>query len=192
MLHHAAGSGRAPLIEHPGDRYDTPPVAVEALLRCERLPELIWEPACGAGNIVAVLRDRNHKVIATDIADRGCPDSRSGIDFLGEPPEINADAIITNPPYQLAEKFVEAALLRAPLVIMLLRLAFFEGQRRSRILENCGLARIHVFRKRLPMMHREGWTGKRASSAIAFAWYVWERGYAGPTLIDRISWELNK
>jgi hypothetical protein len=192
MLHHAAGSGRAPLIEHPGDRYDTPPVAVEALLRCERLPELIWEPACGTGNIVEVLRAVGHKVIATDLNNRGCPDSRFCVDFLLLDPGIRAEAIITNPPYQLAEKFVEAALLRAPLVIMLLRLAFFEGQRRSRILEDCGLARIHVFRKRLPMMHREGWTGKRASSAIAFAWYVWERGYVGSTLIDRISWELNK
>jgi hypothetical protein len=191
MLDHAAGSGRAPLIDHPGDRYDTPPVAVEALLRCERLPELIWEPACGTGNIVEALRAAGHKVIATDLNDRGCSHSRSGIDFLllGGPPEIKAEAIITNPPYQLAEKFVETALLRAPLVIMLLRLAFFEGQRRSRILEGCGLARIHVFRKRLPMMHREGWTGKRASSAIAFAWYCWDRNHRGPVTIDRISWE---
>jgi hypothetical protein len=39
------------------------------------------------------------------------------------------------------------------------------------------------------MMHRTGWTGPRASSATAFAWFVWERGYHGPTTIDRISWE---
>ena len=188
MLDHAAGSGRAPLADHPDDRYDTPPCAVHALLRCETLPQLIWEPACGKGNIVEVLRDAGHKVIATDLNDRGCPASRSGVDFLLLDPGIRADAILTNPPYALAAKFVEAALVRAPLVIMLLRWAFYEGARRAPILEGCGLARIHLFRKRLPMMHREGWTGKRASSAIAFAWFVWDRTHVGPTTVDRISW----
>jgi hypothetical protein len=33
------------------------------------------------------------------------------------------------------------------------------------------------------MMHRDGWNGPRASSAIPFAWYVWDRNYCGqPTL----------
>jgi hypothetical protein len=72
---------------------------------------------------------------------------------------------------------------------MLLRLAFLESERRCGILEGCGLARIHVFRKRLPMMHRDGWQGRKGNSGIAFAWFIWERGHAGPTTIDRISWE---
>jgi hypothetical protein len=53
-------------------------------------------------------------------------------------------------------------------------------------LECRGLARVHVFRKRLPMMHRDGWTGKRASSGIAFAWFCWDRNHRGPTVVDRI------
>jgi len=89
----------------------------------------------------------------------------------------------------LAEEFVEVALERVPLVVMLMRLAFYESDRRSHILENCGLARIHCFRKRLPMMHRAGWEGRKANSGMAFAWYVWIRGHQGPTVIDRISWE---
>jgi len=47
---------------------------------------------------------------------------------------------------------------------------------------------VHVFRKRLPRMHRDGWEGRKASSGMSFAWFVWERGYTGPTTIDRISW----
>ena len=74
---------------------------------------------------------------------------------------------------------------------MLLRLAFLESERRTNILEYGGLARVHVFRNRLPMMHRKGWEGPKASSAIPFAWYVWEHGYLGPTTIDRISWKTN-
>jgi hypothetical protein len=58
------------------------------------------------------------------------------------------------------------------------------------ILENRGLARVHVFRKRLPMMHRDQWAGRKANSGMAFMWAVWIRGYNdGPTIINRISWE---
>jgi|SRR5262245_24716668 len=161
MLDHSCQVGRAPLVERRGDCYDTPPVAVHALLKVERLPHRIWEPACGTGNIVAVLRSVGHDVIATDL----------------------------NPPFALAEKFVAAALDRAPLVIMLLRLAFFESERRTDILDNGKLARIHAFAKRLPMMHRAGWEGRKTNSGMAFAWFVWDQEHAGPTTIDRIRWE---
>jgi len=189
MLDHSCQVNRAPLTERRGDCYDTPEVAVEALLRVEQLPELIWEPACGAGNIVRVLRAAGHKVIATDLNNRGCPHGRSGVDFLllGGP-RFDCDAIVTNPPFTLAEEFLELALDRAPLVVMLLRLAFYESERRRDILEDCGLARIHVFRRRLPMMHREGWQGRKANSGMAFAWYIWDRNHTGSTVIDRISW----
>jgi hypothetical protein len=164
---------------------------VHALLKVEKLPHVIWEPACGVGNIVKVLRDAGHQVIASDLNNRGCPDSMSQVDFLFPlvVPMIEADAIVTNPPYQLSEEFVIVALERAPLVIMLLRLAFYESDRRVSLLERMGLARIHVFANRLPMMHRAGWTGRRASSAMAFAWFVWQRGHSGSTTIDRIRWE---
>jgi hypothetical protein len=192
MLDHSRQVQRSPLSERRGDCYDTPPVAVLALVRVETFlqqPRRILEPCCGHGNIVCVLREAGHDVVATDLNDRGCPESTSCIDFLLPGPRIECDAIVTNPPFVLAEEFVATALERAPVVMMLLRLAFYESERRSEILENCGLARIHVFRKRLPMMHREGWEGLKGNSGMAFAWFVWERGYAGPTLLDRISWE---
>jgi hypothetical protein len=72
---------------------------------------------------------------------------------------------------------------------MLLRLAFLESERRCGILEGRGLRTVHVFRKRLPMMHRDGWEGRRANSGMAFGWYVWDRAYTGPTVLNRISWE---
>jgi hypothetical protein len=69
---------------------------------------------------------------------------------------------------------------------MLLRLAFLESERRSNILDDGALSRIHVFKNRLPMMHRHGWIGKTATSSIAFAWFVWDRAHKGTTTIDRI------
>lgn len=191
MLDHSCQVGRAPLIERRGDCYDTPPEAVYALLRIEQLPHRIWEPACGTGNIVKVLRAAGHEVVATDLNDRGCPDSLDRIDFL-LPCRVDCEAIVTNPPFALAEKFVATALERAPIVIMLLRLAFMESERRSHILEGRGLAQIHCFRKRLPMMHRAGWEGRKATSGMAFAWFVWDRSHTGSTTVDRISWESER
>ena len=187
MLDASSQSRRAPMRDHRGDFYDTPVEAVHALLKVERLPHKIWEPAAGVGNIVGILRAAGHDVVATDLNNRGCPDCIDRIDFL-LPTSCYCDAIITNPPFALAEQFVEVALERASLVIMLLRLAFYESSRRKRILEDCGLARIHAFSHRLPLMHRAGWQGKKANSGIAFAWYVWVRGHTGPTTIDRIDW----
>jgi hypothetical protein len=190
MLDHSCQVNRAPLEERRGDCYDTPPVAVHALLKHVKLPRVIWEPACGTGNIVKVLRQAGHFVIATDLNDRGCPDSMSRIDFLlPNSGGGNLQAIVTNPPFSLAESFVEVALERAPLVVMLLRLAFIESERRSRILDGGMLARILVFAKRLPMMHRAGWEGRKANSGMAFAWFVWDRMHTGPTSIERIRWD---
>jgi hypothetical protein len=101
-------------------------------------------------------------------------------------PSSPVGAIVTNPPYKLADQFVAHALTLCPRVIMLLRFSFMGSERRSPILANCGLARVHVFRKRLPMMHRHGWQGPRASSSIPFAWYVWDRDHHGKIELDRI------
>ena len=193
MLETSTGSKRHTLAERTKDLYETPDVAVEALLKAEKLPHHIWEPACGRGRIVNVLRNHGHTVWATDLNDLGCPTSESRVDFLMEHQRrFDVEAIVTNPPFKLAAEFVEQALYHCPRVIMLLRLAFYESMGRSSILEGCGLARIHVFRKRLPMMHRDGWEGKRASSGMAFAWFVWDRKSIGlPTTIHRISWETN-
>jgi len=186
-------SNRHALAERGADLYSTPACAVEALLRVEPIPHRIWEPACGHGNIVNALRTAGREVVATDLVNYGepiTPPRYYGVDFLMEckAPE-GTEAIITNPPYMLATEFVAHALDLCPHVTMLLRLAFLESEKRSRILENCGLARVHVFRKRLPRMHRAGWSGPKASSAIRFAWFVWRRDHTGPTVIDRISWE---
>lgn len=170
------------------DLYETPAVAVDALLKCERLPHHIWEPACGPGLIVRKLRAKGHTVFASDIEAYGCPQSEQ-LNFLAQKQQrIDVEAIVTNPPYRYAQAFVENGLFHAPLVIMLLRLAFLESVRRNGILDGGKLARVHVFRNRLPMMHRYGWAGPKASSAMAFAWFVWDRFWKGPTIIDRISW----
>jgi hypothetical protein len=151
---------------------------------------VIWEPACGPGAIVKVLRETKRTVIASDLVDYGCPLSYSKHDFLMEQKApFNCQCIVTNPPFKLANQFVAHALALVPKVVMLLRLAFMESETRTPILDNGHLARVYVFRKRLPMMHRAGWEGRKANSGMAFAWFVWERGHNSASAeLRRISW----
>ncbi|MGO8918019.1 MAG: hypothetical protein ACLQJR_19115 [Stellaceae bacterium] len=183
MLDKSAQAGRHTNRVRGLDLYETPRIAVEALLAVEQLPEVIWEPAAGRGAITRVLEAAGFDVISSDIVGYEFP-----LDFVAdfltcEQAPRGCTAALTNPPYQHAEAFVRHALKLAPNVFMLLRLAFLESRRRADIFGQCGLRTVHVFRSRLPMMHRDGWNGPRASSAIAFAWFCWTRGYRGrPTL----------
>jgi hypothetical protein len=188
VLDHATQSGRHALRERGLDLYETPPCAVEALLHAELSPRCIFEPAAGRGSIVNVLRARGHRVVAGDIIDCGNLDFVADFLAVTKVP-AGCGCILTNPPFQIVNRFIAHALDLSPRVIILARLALLESVARTEILEYRNLARIHIFRNHLPFMHRDGWSGRRASSAIAFAWFVWDRDHRGPTTIDRISWE---
>ena len=100
------------LADRKDDLYETPAPAVYTLLRNEvTLGQRIWEPACGPGAIVSILRDHGKEVVATDLVDYGCPDSQGNIDFLMEhkAPE-GVQSIVTNPPFKLADEFVRHGL----------------------------------------------------------------------------------
>jgi len=187
----AISDTKAPLEDRKNDLYESPPEAVRALIKAEQLPQTIWEPACGPGSIVRVLRDAGHQVYATDLVDYASPDQdQFGWDFLSERQlPIGVQAIVTNPPFKNAAEFVAHALHLCPRVVMLLRLAFLESTKRAPILDSGHLARVHVFRNRLPMMHRDGWDGPKVSNPTAFAWFVWDRNHKGPTELHRLSWE---
>ena len=98
------------------------------------------------------------------------------------------DAVLTNPLYRLAQQFVRHALTLCPRVFMLLRLTFLESERRRDVLDGIGLIRVHVFRNRLPMMHRDSWAGNRASNSVAFAG-TFGNAAISACQIGRISWK---
>lgn len=162
------------------DFYPTDPIATKALLAEEEFVGSICEPACGDGAICKVLEDWGYKnIIATDLIDRGY--GESPYDFLKS--ERTAANIITNPPFKLAQEFVEHSLrLTTGKVAMLCKLVFLEGQKRKTFFETTPLKRVYVFSKRIPF-YRNGEKGDLGTSMIAFAWFVWEHGYEGePTI----------
>jgi hypothetical protein len=163
------------------DFHETPQVTVEALLSVEEFTGPVWEPACGRGAISEVLIAHGHDVISTDLVDRSY--GIVGIDFLLEW-QPRAPNIITNPPFKLALEFAQNALwLSTGKVALLLRLSWLESTTRQPFFNGQPPIRLWVFAARLPMMHRDGWTGRKASSAIPHAWFVWERGYRGAPAI---------
>jgi hypothetical protein len=190
MLDKSAQAGRHAYAERGNDLYPTAPGATGALIGAEALPRYVWDPCCGTGTIVNELRAAGHEVVATDLIEHGIPITPPGYygrDFLLErQAPAGCGAIVCNPPYKLAPQFVRHALTIVPVTCMLLRLAFLESTSRTDILESGQLARVLVFRRRLPMMHRHGWAGPRAGNSMAFAWFIWRHDWSGDPRIRRI------
>jgi hypothetical protein len=96
-----------------------------------------------------------------------------------------APNVVTNPPYKLALEFAQhAVVLSSGKVALLVRLQWLASARRRPFFANSPFARIWLFSRRLPLMHRDGWEGPRASSAIDHCWCVWEHGHRGTVTLD--------
>jgi hypothetical protein len=159
------------------DYYKTPPEATEALLRVEKFEGEIWECAAGDGAIVEVLIRHGHTVYASDLIDRGCGDV---LDFLTA--ERRSTNIITNPPFKLAEQFVQRALDHCTGKVAILgKLQFLEGAKRKTMFETTPLKKVWVFSKRLTLT-RNG-LPMANGGMICFGWYIFDHNYHGePTL----------
>ncbi len=133
------------------------------------------------------MKQHGHYVFSSDIIDRGYGEKRC-LDFLDDnlTNGITADNIITNPPFKLAKEFVEKALTIATnKVVILQRLAFLESKERYKLFTTTPLKCIYVFSKRLNM-YANGIKDKKRSGMLAFAWFVWEKGYNGKPYINWI------
>jgi hypothetical protein len=162
----------------PMDNYPTPNIAVLSLLKHESFNGIVWEPACGSGNIAKHFPG----CLASDIRDDGIF-GETGVDFMNDFRVV--DHIITNPPYRLAQQFAEHSLKCAKKkVAMLCKLAFLEGKSRYSLFKNYPIKTVYVFSKRLPLTKEHD--TRRQSSMIPFAWFVWHVGYKGQTTIEWI------
>ena len=166
------------------DYYATDPIAIDKLLTVEQLPKNVWECAAGECHLANRLRELGHNVFTTDIIQRGVDSIQ---DFLAatELP-IKDCCILTNPPYKYAKEFVLKALDLLPdggRCYMFLKLTFLEGKSRySEIFSLKPPIKVLVFSQRI-ICAMNGEFDKYPSSAIAYAWFVWEKGYTGDTII---------
>lgn len=174
------------------DYYATEPKAVEILLQKEKFHPYVWECACGEGHISQVLESHGYRVKSSDIIDRGYKDTEI-IDFLKvtkkDTENDHSRDIITNPPYKYAKEFVEKALeisMDNTKIAMFLKLTFLEGQARKKMFEKSPPARIYVFSSRVKCAKNGEFEGM-GSSAVCYAWFVWEKGFAGDPAIKWVN-----
>jgi hypothetical protein len=153
------------------DFFPTPEWATYALIDNEKFEGPIWEPACGDGQMVRILETTGCPVEATDLFDRGY--GEPGVDFLKT--ERLVDNIVTNPPYNAAEGFVQAGLAQSRRkMALLLRLAFLEGGNRQRtIFSKTPPARVWVFSERITFY--PAGAVRAGSGTTAYAWFVWDK-----------------
>lgn len=171
------------------DYYATDPIAAELLLDVENFEGDIWECACGEKHLAKVFEEHGYNVRSSDLIDR-C--GNEVFDFLSmENQEWNGD-IITNPPYKYAKEFVEKALQIIPegkKVAMFLKVQFLEGKERKKLFLNYPPKYIYVSSSRILCAKNAEFERMKqgGGSAVAYAWYVWEKGYKGNTILKWIN-----
>lgn len=173
------------------DAYFTPIEAVTSLIELEQssIPAHIWEPAAGDGAIVHPLKAAGYKVQSSDIADYGLRECKT-LDYLKASPLDGIQAIITNPPFRLAMPFAEKALKEVSYLALLLRTNFLESTSRMKFFRTHEPSRIWISSRRLPMMHRYGWTGPQAPSNTCHAWFIWDKKSETKREINWFDWKL--
>lgn len=177
------------LIKHSKNRekldfYATEPLAVSKLLERETFRNIVYEPACGQGHIAKVLLEYKYKVKATDIEYRGY--GQGGVDFFDV--KENAFDIVINPPYFCATEFIEHTLKiskQGVKIAMLFRLGFLESKSRYKLFKTYPPKKIYVFLSRIHCA-KNGDFEKYKSGAISFAWFIWQVGYNGESVVDWI------
>lgn len=179
------------------DFYATDPVAIDLLLMKEKPSNRIWECACGKGHLSEALEEHGYRVFSTDLVDRGY--GLGLIDFLkfNAQDEFDGD-IITNPPYKYAKDFVLKALevlKEGRKCYMFLKLTFLEGIDRYReLFSKFPPKMIYGFPKRVLCAKNGDFEGMKSSggSAVAYAWFVWEKGYTGLPSFDWLFEEVDQ
>jgi hypothetical protein len=124
-----------------------------------------------------VLREYFRTVTATDVHDYGYGDAVQ--DFLDEKYEIDADWVITNPPFakkaeQFALKAIEQARVGAAIFAQLRWLETIG--RYERLFRDRPPTLIAFFADRVPL-HMGKWEPE-GSSATAYMWLMWVKGMA--------------
>lgn len=182
-------TGKVGTVDRPreeDDFYPTPPEPTRAILAAEaaRLAEfpLIWEPACGDGAMVREIRAAGHRVVATDLRDRGC-DGASVADFMAMREPL-APAILTNPPYDLCNwrdgraRWITHALdtLGVSYMALLLSWNWPAAGGLSGVWARNPPARVYLMRWKIDF------TGAGAPPMLS-GWFIWDREARGECVL---------
>lgn len=168
------------------DYYATDPRAIDFLFEEEEFSGVIWECACGEGHLSKRMIELGAEVVSTDLVDRGY--GETPVDFFSAK-TARGGHIVSNPPYKLAQQFCEHGLSLLPeggKMAMFLKLLFLEGQKRKKFFAQYPPKTIYVSSSRM-VCAKNGDFVNAGASAVAYAWFVWEKGYTGAPSIKWIN-----
>lgn len=172
-----------------GEWYVETRQCVDQLLDRVPFPGMTLDPACGMGTTVLAMRARGYVVLASDLVDRGCPNSHHGLDFLAGAPILpSVDNIVCNPPFGrgiTAMAFIERALqIATAKVAMILPLPYLASVRRNPFYQQAPLQQILVCSERPSMPPGELLVAGQIEAKGGtedYMWLVFERGWrSGP------------
>ena len=174
------------------DFYATDPKTVRMFLDRFRadgneLVGVIWECACGSGNISEVIKEYypHNKVLSTDIVMRGY--TSGNVDFLSSDCALVADTIITNPPFSSINGFIRVGLQKASkYLILFAKIQTLETVERKQILQESPLKYVYVHSTRQATWKNgepRDPKGNKWATTMCLAWFVWEIGYKGEPII---------
>lgn len=171
---------------HIEDYYATDPIAATLLLELEDFDGRIWEPATGEGHLSKIFIEAGYDVVSSDLIDRGY--GIGGFDFLSDANTEWNGNIITNPPYKYAQQFIEKSMeiiTDGKKVAMFLKIQFLEGKKRKKLFKKYPPKTVYVSSSRILCAKNGDFAKmiKGGGSAVAYAWYVWEKGHSGDTII---------
>jgi hypothetical protein len=178
------------VVRQEDDFYATDPKALELFIGKLKEDGLeinynVWECACGQGHLSEVLKRHNHNVYSSDLIERGYGDT--GIDFLKCDKQIIGD-ILTNPPFKLAEKFVEKGmelLNYGNRLYLFLKIQFLEGQNRHKLFKKYPPKYVYCYSSRQKCA-RDGEFEKYTATTQFYAWFIWEKGNKNLPIINWI------
>jgi hypothetical protein len=94
-------------------------------------------------------------------------------DFFEWQTKAQFDVILSNPPFRIAQEFIEKAIsLKPRFVIMLLRLNYVGSQKRHEFFRKNMAHRLYVIPDR-PAFTKNA-KGKWSTDSIEYAWFVWD------------------
>ncbi|MER9176249.1 hypothetical protein NKH72_21975 [Mesorhizobium sp. M0955] len=146
----------------------------EALLQRFRFgPRKVHECACGTGEMAEVIKAYSYDVVATDLVDRGY--GAGNIDFLSLAQQAGP-VVITNPPFKLAQQFVEHGMLDLKLdaMALFLKSTWYHAAARTGF-----FYRLPPFLK-LDLTWRVDFSGQ-GRPTMECSWFIWKRGHTGPS-----------
>ena len=137
----------------------------------------VYDPAMGRGNILNVATRKGFYAYGSDIVRRCGRGVFTQGDFL-EGPMLSHQNIITNPPYKLAQQFIERAFdVAEEKIAVLVQLGFLASQKRKRELFNVKPPTHTLVLSRRPSMppgNKYDPEKEARGGTIDYCWLVWD------------------